>query len=299
MKNNILITGGNGLVGKTLQKYLPEGIYISSKDYDLRKESEIIKMYEKYKPKIVIHLAAKVGGIMDNILHPADFFTDNVLMNTLLVDYAKKYDVNRFIGILSTCIYPDKVDNYPLTEDMIFLGPPPETNFSYAYAKRSLAVQIESYNKQYGTKYQYLIPCNLYGENDKEDVIKSHFITSLLYKIKKAKINNEDFITIYGDGTPLRQFMYVDDLCKIIKMTIEEEVYDSFNVTCDENYSIKEMVDIALDSCGSKDLKVIYDKDKPNGQHRKDASNGKLKKIFPDFNFTKLKDGIKNVYNKI
>ena len=174
------------MVGRSLKQYIPNAIYLSSKDYNLTSEYDIIRMFETLKPNVVIHLAAKVGGIMDNITKPAEYFDDNVLMNTLLLKYSLKYNVNRFIGILSTCVYPNEVKNYPMVESDLHLGPPTKTNFSYGYAKRSLAVQIDAYNQQYGTKYQYLIPCNLYGEHDKYGD-NSHFIAALIKKIHKNK----------------------------------------------------------------------------------------------------------------
>ena len=136
--SKIVVTGGSGLVGKALKKYLPNAVYLSSKDFNLTIEEEVKSMYLKYKPDTVIHLAAKVGGIIDNITKPAEYFTDNVLMNTLLVEYAHKFNVKRFIGILSTCIYPDVVEKYPMKESDLHLGPPTITNFSYGYASRIL-----------------------------------------------------------------------------------------------------------------------------------------------------------------
>jgi len=292
----IIITGGSGLVGKSLKKYLPNGIYLSSKDFDLTTENGVKNMYETYKPSIVIHLAAKVGGIVDNINKPAEYFTENILMNTLLVEYARRYNVKRFIGILSTCIYPDVSEEYPMEEEVLHMGPPTETNFSYGYAKRSLAVQIDSYNKQYGTKYQYLTPCNLYGLDDKDGENNSHFITALVKKIFDAKQNNQNSITLYGDGTPLRQFMYSDDLAKVIYTLIDKEIYESFNVATIENLSIKEMVKIALSSCKSEDLQIVWDTTKPNGQYRKDVSIKKLKTLLPEFEPISLEEGIKIVY---
>ena len=164
----ILVTGGSGLVGQSLQKFIPDAIYLSSKDYDLTTEIGVKNMYLKYKPEVVIHLAAKVGGILDNIKNPAEYYTENVLMNTLLVEYARRMNVKRFLGVLSTCIFPDVMEKYPMKEEDLHSGPPTLTNFSYGYAKRSLAVQIEAYNKQYNTKYQYLTPCNLYGVGYKD-----------------------------------------------------------------------------------------------------------------------------------
>jgi GDP-L-fucose synthase len=294
---NIVVTGGSGLVGKYLKKYLPEAIYLTSKDFDLTTEMGVKSMYLKYSPDIVVHLAAKVGGIIDNINKPADYYTENVMMNTLLVDYAHKMKVKRFIGILSTCIFPDVMESYPMKEEDLHLGPPTLTNFSYGYAKRSMAVQIDAYNKQYETKYQYLTPCNLYGIGDKDHETNSHFITALVKKIFDAKQNNEESITLYGDGTPLRQFMFADDFAKVIYEVITNEIYDNFNVAGEENLSIKEMANIALQSCNADNLEIKWDSDKPNGQHRKDVSIEKLKTLLPDFFPLKLSEGIKMVYN--
>ena len=297
MSNKILVTGGSGLVGKYLKKILPDAIYISSKDYDLTTEIGVQKMFLKHKPNVVIHLAARVGGIIDNISHPAEYFTQNVLMNTLLIHYAKKYEVERFIGILSTCIFPNVMKSYPMKETDLHLGPPTDTNFSYGYAKRSMAVQIDSYNKQYGTKYQYLIPCNLYGLGDKDHDTNSNFITALVKKIFISKQNNQKSITLFGDGTPLRQFMYAGDFAEIIKQTIENNITDSFNVATEENLSIKQMVEIAIDVTDNQNINILWDTNKPNGQFRKDVSIVKFKNLFPNFKFTSLSDGIKIVYN--
>jgi GDP-L-fucose synthase len=295
-QSKIVVTGGSGLVGKALKKYLPNAVYLSSKDFDLTTENGVKSMYLKHKPETVIHLAAKVGGIIDNINKPAEYFTENVLMNTLLVEYAYKNKVERFIGILSTCIYPDTAEVYPMKETDLHLGPPTQTNFSYGYAKRSLAVQIDAYNKQYGTKYQYLIPCNLYGLDDKDHESNSHFITALVKKIYNANINGENSITLFGDGTPLRQFMYADDFAKVISYIVENKIYDNFNVSTSENLSIKEMANIALDACSSNHLNIIWDNSKPNGQFRKDVSTDVLKSKVIDFNPILLHQGIKLTY---
>ena len=293
----ILVTGGSGLVGKYLKKILPEAIYISSSDYDLTTEDGVKRMFLKHKPEVVVHLAARVGGIIDNINHPAEYFTQNVLMNTLLIEYSRIFNVKKFIGILSTCIYPDVARKYPMDETMLHEGPPTITNFSYGYSKRSMGAQIDAYNLQYKLNYQYLIPCNLYGIEDKDDENKSHFIASLIKKINYAKNNNSDNITLFGDGTPLRQFMYAGDFAEIIKQTIERGVTESFNVATEENLSIKQMAEIALNVTDSENVKIEWDTTKPNGQFRKDVSIDKFKNLFPNFEFTPLSKGIKLVYN--
>jgi GDP-L-fucose synthase len=294
----IIVTGGSGMVGKSLKQIMPEAIYLSSKDYNLTSEKHIAKLFFDHKPDIIIHLAAKVGGIIDNINKPAEYFTDNVLMNTLLVQYSIMHNVERFIGILSTCIYPDVVSHYPMKEEDLHLGAPTETNFSYGYAKRCLAVQIEACNKQYGTKFQYLTPCNLYGEYDKFGD-NSHFIAALIKKIHKAKVDGDEKITLFGTGTPLRQFMHSNDLANVIKTCIVDNIYENMNIAIEDNLSIEEMATIALKAMNAEYLRIEFDESKPDGQFRKDVSIIKLKKQIPNFSPTKLYDGIKKTYEYI
>ena len=294
----ILVTGGSGMVGKSLQKILPNAIYPTSSRYNLTNHNDIMSMIYMNKPDVVVHLAAKVGGIMDNIHKPADYFTDNVLMNTLLIDECRKANVGRFIGISSTCIYPDIVETYPMGEEMLHEGPPTPTNFSYAYAKRAMAVQIEATNKQYDTKYQYLTPCNLYGEYDKYGE-NSHFVAALLKKIILAKKNGEDRINLYGTGKPLRQFMLADDLAWVIKKVIDDEIYESMNVATKEVFSIDKIARIALKACDAEYLKIEYDTTKPDGQYRKDVYTGKLRAFIPNFQETSLYVGLRMTYLKI
>jgi len=297
-ENKIVVTGGSGMVGRSLKKIMPNAIYISSKDYNLTLEKDVARMYYELQPWCVVHLSAIVGGILDNINKPGKYFTDNVLMNTLLVDYARINNVERFIGILSTCIFPDSVEKYPMHEEDMHLGPPTQTNFSYGYAKRCLAVQIDAYNQQYNTKYQYITPCNLYGEFDKYGD-NSHFIAALIKKIYNAKKNGEDKIVLFGDGTPLRQFMYSDDLSLVIKHCIDNGVYENFNVATEVVLSIKEMAEIAINACDASHLKIEFDTSFPNGQHRKDVSIDKLKSIIPNFKSIDLFTGIQKTLQYI
>ena len=291
----ILVTGGNSMVGKHLKEILPNAIYVSSKDCDLTNLIKVKELILSYKPDHVIHLAAKVGGIQDNINKPAEYFDDNILMNTILIKTCQEYNIPKFTGILSTCIYPDKLDKYPMVEEDMFKGSPTSTNFSYGYAKRSMAVQIEAYNKQYGTNYNYLIPCNLYSEYDNfNNNLKMHFITALLKKIKMSKGN----IELLGTGKPLRQFMYAGDLAKVIKEVIDKKIIESFNVACPENYSIHELATKTLGSL-NKDYYIKYNNSKLDGQYRKDVSNKKMMKLLPHFKFTPFVEGIKKVYDKI
>ena len=282
------------MVGKHLQKILPDAYYVGS-EYELTEWNETVALFENTRPKRVIHLAAKVGGIQDNIEKPAEYFDDNILINTNVVNMCKKYKVERFTAILSTCIYPDKVDRYPMTEEDMFLGPPTKTNFSYAYAKRCMAVQTEAYNKQYGTKWNYIIPCNLFSELDNfENEKKMHFITSLVKKIKNSNGN----INLLGTGKPLRQFIYAEDLARVIKEVIDKDITENFNIAPDWNYSINEMTNKALDVLKVK-AEIVYTNPELDGQYRKDVSNKKMKSLLPNFKFTNFEDGILRVYNGI
>ena len=213
-----------------------------------------------------------------------------------MVKYAQEYNVKKFIGILSSCIFPDVVETYPMKEEDLHLGPPTETNFSYGMAKRALAVQIDSCNEEYGTKYNYMSPCNLYGESDKDDENKSHFVTALIKKIYLANENDDDHIMLYGDGTPLRQFMHASDVANIIKIVIEQDITESFNLATKENISIDEIARIALKATGSEHLRIDYDNTKPNGQFRKDLSIKKFESLVPDYKFTNLEGGIREYY---
>lgn len=291
----IIVTGGSGLVGKHLQEILPNATYLSSKDCDLTDIKMVRWLISSYTPDIVIHLAAKVGGIQDNIAKPAEYFDDNILMNTNILKVSHEYKVKRFIGILSTCIYPDQVDLYPMKEEVLFNGPPTPTNFSYGYAKRVLAVQIEAYNKQYGTEYNYITPCNLYSEYDNFDNDKKmHFITALLKKIKTS----DKELNLLGTGKPLRQFMYAGDLARIIKEMIDKNIYENFNIAYPKNQTIHELAKKALGVL-NKNLYIKYNKPKLDGQYRKDVDITKMLNLFPDFRFTSYEEGIKKVYDKI
>ena len=302
MEKKILVTGGTGMVGKYLQDILPADpntIYIGSKDCDLTDSSQVDAMWNKVRPTNVIHLGAKVGGIIENLASPADFYNQNTLLNTNVLMMSKKYNVERFTAILSTCMYPDVVENYPMTENDLHLGPPANANFSYGFTKRSLSVGINAYNIQYKTKYNYLVPCNLYGEYDHfDDPEKCHFITALIRKIIDSENAGRDTITLFGTGAPLRQFMHASDLARTIKLVIERDITESFNVATPEENTIKDMATITLDALNKK-MGVIFDTDKPDGQIRKTVSSDKMESILGDFEFTKLKDGVLKVYNKV
>lgn len=300
MNNGILITGGSSMVGQHLRKLLPNAIYFNSSHANLTEQGDVRRIIRNMKPRTVIHLAARVGGILDNIEHPGEYFYENTMMNTMLMEESRLNGVERFIGILSTCIYPDQLSEsfYPLKEEVLFMGPPTPTNFSYGYAKRCLAVQTEAYNKEYGLEYSYLIPCNLYSEYDKFIPGKAHFVADLVRKIVEAKKGDKKLV-LFGTGSPLRQNMYAGDLAKVIQLCVEQDITQSFNVSVSQNLSIKETAEIALKACDAEDVEISWDSSKPDGQYRKDVSNDKMLRLLPDFEFTSLEEGVYRTYKKI
>ena len=298
MTKKVLVTGGTGQVGRELQLLMPEATYISSKDCDLTSCMDVDWMINSTKPDVVIHCAARVGGILDNIKHQVEYYAENVLMNTNLVDSCLKYGVPNFIGVLSTCIYPDVVSSYPMKEEVMHDGRPTETNFSYGVAKRAMAAHIDAIRNQHGKNYCYVIPCNLYGIYDKYNE-RSHFIGALLKKIREAELKGESEIVLYGTGKPLRQILYARDLAKILTRMVEENVYQSFNIASEDNLTIHEYARLVLSALGFENWDIVYDLKKPDGQYRKDVSLEKFYDIFPDFKFTKLQDGIAEVYKSM
>lgn len=291
------MTGGTGLVGQYLQRHL-DAYYVGSRDFDLLRPQETAEMFMVHRPEVVIHLAAKVGGISDNIQQPFKYLEDNVIMNTNVLKYARAFGVERFIGVLSTCIYPDVVDRYPMVEEDLHMGLPNEHNYGYGYSKRLLAVHIDIARK-FLPGYSYIIPTNLYGEYETKELSQKHFVGALLEKIHKANLNGEDFITLYGDGTPKRQFMYADDLARIIATSVKEGISENMNISVPWNYSIQELAEKALAATGNQHLTIKYDTTMPNGQMRKDVDITKFLKAFPSFEFTSYEEGVKKTYNTL
>ena len=302
-KKTIIVTGGSSQIGKSLQDIMfgPNIFYLSSKDFDLTNQFSVKTMYDKLKPDFVCHLSAVVSGIENNIKFPYNHYTENTLMNTMVLDEAYKRNISGFITTLSTCAYPDVLPDeyYPLKEENLCIGQPTTTNFGYGISKRNLAIQLDAGNRQFNKKYSYVIPCNIYGHYDKFDEKRSHYVAALLMKIKHAVDNKLSSITLMGTGTPLRQFVYSLDAANLLKLCIENNITESFNIATDEVYSINEIAEIALRACNATHLTIEYDNSKPDGQYKKTCSNEKLKNIFPDFKFTSLEDGIRQTYKRV
>ena len=293
---NILVTGGSGMVGSELRKIMPNALFPNSTELNLLDQKSIARYFEKNNIEYVIHLAAYVGSLHDNIKNRIDYFDQNIIMNTLLTQQAFHSGVKNFLGILSTCIYPNQPNGFPITEDNLHEGKPHESLMSYAYAKRAHAIQLDNYKFTKNLNYNYLIPCNLYGKPRIEHLNRQHFVNDLVMKIYKSEKYN-DVLRLFGDGTPLRQFMHARDLAKIILAYIQADLNVSMNVAPSDNISIKNYVDITLQSLNLAHLNVIYDPSLPNGQFRKDVCNRKFYSNFPDFKFTPLNVGVRELYD--
>ena len=302
MENKILVTGGYGLVGSEFNH--PNYIPLSSSEADLRIRSDVDKIFDTIKFDGVIHCAAKVGGVGGNMNHKGEFFYDNIMMNTNVIEECRKNNVEDLVVFLSTCVFPNDVE-YPLTEKKIHLGPPHFSNDAYAYAKRMVDIQIRSYREQYGLNYKSVIPTNIYGINDNFDIENGHVIPSLIHKCYIARETNTP-LTIWGSGTPLREFIYNKDVAKLTEWVLENYNEDEpIILSTSEEISIKEVVEMIIELMNFKG-EVKWDTDKPDGQFRKPSDNSKIKNYLPDFKFTPLYDGLKETiewfelnYNKV
>jgi len=288
MKNKILITGGNGLVGS---EFIGDHYYKpTSKEYDLKKTDDVNRLMLK-RFDSVIHTAGKVGGLGGNMNHKGEFFYDNIMINTNVIESSRISGVKNLVSFLSTCVFPDNIE-YPLTEKKIHLGPPHFSNDAYAYSKRMVDVQIRAYREQYGLNYKSVIPTNIYGPNDNYNIKNGHVIPSLIHKCFLAR-ENKTPLTIWGSGKPLREFIFSKDVA-----VLSEWVLHNYNenepiiLSTSKEISIREVVDIIVEIMNFKG-EVVFDTSKPDGQFRKPSDNSKIKNHLPNFKFTDLFDGLK------
>ena len=290
MKQTI-VTGGTGLVGSAINA----GVHLSTQDVDLKDWKETLSMFEHLQPKNVIHCAARVGGLGGNMNYKGEFYYDNIMMNTNVLEASRRVGVEKVVSFLSTCIFPDDVE-YPLTEKKIHLGEPHNSNYPYAYAKRMLDIQSRAYREQYGVNYISVIPTNIYGPNDNFDLKNGHVIPSLIHKCYLAKENNTDFV-VWGSGKPLREFIYSEDVARLTEWALEnynEEEPIIFS-TSDE-ISVGNVAEMIVYYIGFKG-KLVFDDEKPDGQFRKPSDNSKLLSYLPDFKFTPMEEGIEKSVN--
>lgn len=288
MGSKILVTGGQGLVGSEFvgtQYFKP-----SSKEYNLVDTEQTYRLMLRGFDS-VIHCAGKVGGVGGNMNFKGEFFHQNIMMNTNVIEGARLSKVKNLVAFLSTCVFPDNVD-YPLTEKKIHLGPPHFSNDAYAYAKRMTDVQIRAYKEQYGLNYKSVIPSNIYGPNDNYDIINGHVLPSLIHKCYLAR-ENKTPLSIWGSGKPLREFIFSKDVAKLTEWVLHNyNENEPIILSTSEEVSIKQVVEIVVELMNFKG-EVIFDSSKPDGQYRKPSDNSKIKHYLPNFKFTPLYEGLK------
>ncbi len=268
----ILVAGATGLVGSAIVRELEKtnraNKGISSKDVDLLDRAVTFKFLKEFKPSVVIDAAARVGGIGANNSHPVDFLTRNIQIQSNLMDAAHEAGVKNFVFLGSSCIYPRNCAQ-PIKEEYIMTGELEQTNSAYAIAKIAGLELIKSYRKQFGHKWISVMPTNLYGPNDNFDLENSHVFPALIRKFVEGKRNNQKSVTLWGSGSPKREFLHVDDLAKAILVCLEK--YDSdqhINIGTGEDLSVKELATKVSQAAGFEG-EVIWDSSKPDGTPRK------------------------------
>jgi GDP-L-fucose synthase len=279
----VTVTGGNGFLGRQVVR-LVEGLgarvtTFSSAEYNLTKQADVARMYADQRPEIVIHLAARVGGIGANRDNPGSFFYENAIMGIEVMEQARHHDVSKFVQVGTVCAYP-KFATIPFSEDDLWSGYPEETNAPYGLAKKMLLVQAQAYREQYGFHGIYLLPVNLYGPGDNIDLHNSHVIPALIRKCLEARRANAPSVEVWGTGTPTREFLYVEDAARAIVLAAERyDKPDPVNIGSSEEISIKDLVELIVELTDFKG-KVIWDRSKPDGQPRRKLNVDRAVKEF-------------------
>lgn len=269
----VLVTGGGGFLGtfvqERLEKERPAKILIPRRDeLDLRDPAAIRTYLDRWKPDLIIHVAAVVGGIGANQLHPGQFFYENAIMGIQLIEEARRAGVQKFVQIGTVCSY-SKFATIPFCEDDLWNGYPEETNAPYGIAKKVLLVQLQAYRQEYGFNGIFLIPVNLYGPRDNFDLESGHVIPAMIRKFVEARERGENEVVLWGDGTPTREFLYVEDAAEgIITAAAGYDGADPVNLGRGEEISIAELARIIAEKIGYRGT-VVWDASKPNGQPRR------------------------------
>jgi GDP-L-fucose synthase len=298
--DRIFVAGHKGLVGSAIVRNLQQKGYNNlilktRKDLDLINQKKVNEFFERERPDYVFLAAAKVGGIGANSTYPADFIYENLMIESNIIHAAYRYKVRKLLFLGSSCIYP-KTCPQPIKEEYLLTGPLEPTNEAYAIAKIAGLKMCQFYNQQYGTNFISVMPTNLYGPNDNFDLETSHVLPALIRKFHEAKIRGDSEVVLWGDGTPLREFMYVDDLADACIFLMEEyNGQEWINIGTGQEITIKKLAELV--SCViSYKGNIKWDKEKPNGTPRKLLDINRLNKMGWK-NKIDLQTGIKMTYD--
>jgi GDP-L-fucose synthase len=280
---SVCVTGGGGFLGgfviEELRRQGAEKIFVPRfPEYDLTKRDDILRMLETSKPDLIIHLAAVVGGIGANMKNPGRYFYDNAMMGIQLIEEARLAGVGKFVALGTICAYP-KFAPIPFREEDLWNGYPEETNAPYGLAKKMMLVQCQAYRQQYGFDGIFLLPVNLYGPHDNFDLESSHVIPAMIRKMIAAR-DADETVVLWGDGSPTREFLYVDDCARAIVMAAEK--YDGsepVNLGAGWEISMKDLARTIADAVGYKG-DIIWDASKPNGQPRRKLDVSRARDYF-------------------
>lgn len=292
----VVVTGGGGFLGSFVTEQLRARgcrnvVVPRSRDFDLRDRDAIVRLYQEARPHIVIHLAGVVGGIGANRANPGGFFYDNAIMGIQLMEYARRFGVEKFVALGTICAYP-KFTPVPFSEQDLWNGYPEETNAPYGLAKKMLLVQAQAYRQQYGFNVIYLLPVNLYGPRDNFDLDTSHVIPALIRKCVEARDRGDRTIVLWGDGSPTREFLYAEDAAEGILLATER--YDEgrpVNLGTGEEIAIRHLAEMIAAEVGFTGT-IEWDTTKPNGQPRRCLDVARADQLFGFRAACRLKDGI-------